>query len=95
MQKQDSIQLPQRVFQADNDFDDDQGILQNMNTNHHRTQPHPTTNLTHLRDETVLECKLSLEELKGAIRGSKVSCPGISKINNLVLEKLPDTTLKL
>uniref|UniRef100_A0A0P4W031 Endonuclease/exonuclease/phosphatase domain-containing protein n=1 Tax=Scylla olivacea TaxID=85551 RepID=A0A0P4W031_SCYOL len=82
------------VFQDDDeDYEDNDMVLDYLAVHRHRTTPHQEADPTRLAGDSPLTCFISLEELKAAIRSSKPTCPGSSGINRTILAHLPPPAL--
>ena len=68
-------------------------MLDYLRANGHRVSPFNEADPSRLSGDSPLGCLISSEELKAAIRSSKSSCPGGSKINKTIIENLPDCAL--
>ena len=85
-----------QVFQDDdddNDFANNDIVFEFLRANGHRISPHAGADPSRLSGTSLLDSLISSEELKFAIRSSKSTCPGGSKINKTVLTHLPDCSL--
>lgn len=82
------------VFQNDDeDYEDNDSVLDYLRQNIDRTTPHDRADPARLSGATALDCLISSEELRSAIKSSKATCPGRSSINKLILSHLPDPAL--
>ena len=85
----------QLVFTDDEDYDDNETVLEHLNLNNNilRTHPYNNADPTRLTGQTALDCLISRQDIRQAIRTSKSTCPGASKINKTILLNLPDGAL--
>ena len=58
-------------------------------------QPHRTANLDRLYDRIGLIAKITIQEVKSTIKTLKNNTPGVSKINKMILNNIPDEALKV
>ena len=84
-----------QVFREDydDDFDDNDRVLDYMADSTYRTIPYATADPTRLTGTSPLDCFISAQELTAAIKRGKPTCPGGSKINSTILSYLPDSAL--
>ena len=77
----------------DDDFDDNDQVLDYMATAVHRTYPYENADPARLTGSSPMDCLISSCELAAAIKRGRPTCPGGSKINKTILSYLPDSTL--
>ena len=83
------------IFQdEDNDYDDNDNVLNHLRQNIDRTTPHDRADPARLPGTSVLTCRISMEEISEAIRRSKATSPGKSGINKIILSHLPVGALR-
>ena len=85
-----------QIFQDDdddNDFANNDIVFEFLRENGHRISPHVGADPSRLSGTSLLDSLISSEELKYAIRTSKSTCPGGSKIKKTMLAHLPDCAL--
>lgn len=84
----------ERVFQEDDDFNEDSDVLNYLAGNEDMTFPFQQADLTHFQVNTSLDCLISTKELTDVLRSSKATCPGSSRINKTILAKLPAPAIR-
>ena len=80
----------------DSDYDDDNDnvVRTFLNANVARLSPHATADPARFTGDAALACRISAQEVRGALRGSKATAPGQSGINKLILSRLPDSAME-
>ena len=77
----------------DEDFEDNDNVLNYLRQNGNRLTPHQAADPARLTGATAMDCLISSEELRAAVRGSKATAPGHSAINKTILSHLPDQAM--
>lgn len=65
-----------------------------IDTQHHRTTPYDTTDITRLDTDNLYTRPIQYDDIKKHINKIKHKAPGSSKINKAILEKLPRKSLQ-
>ena len=78
----------------DDDFDENEPVLDYMTNNTHRAQPHDRADPARLTGDTLLDCRISSEELAHAIKGGRTTSPGGSGIDRTILSYLPQAATR-
>ena len=77
----------------DNDFDDNDQVLDYMANAVHRNYPYDNADPARLRGSSPLDCLISSCELTAALKRGRLTCPEGSKINKTIISYLPDSAL--
>ena len=77
----------------DNDFDDNDQVLNYMATAMDRTYPYNNADPARLTGSSPLDCLISSCKLAPAIKRGRPTCPGESRINKTIFSYLPDSAL--
>ncbi|KAG0711334.1 RNA-directed DNA polymerase from mobile element jockey [Chionoecetes opilio] len=85
-----------RLYRDDFDDDDNDIVLDNMTENLRRSTPYESADTTRIRGTSELDSLISSGELRGILRHSKSTCPGVSGINKrLLCDFLEDRTARI